>query len=272
MTTHRWIRWLTVFILGLGISLPAAARPWSEAAVEIDILDDSGRELRQFPVDSNHPRKSVTRAYVEAEREANYSIRVRNNTARRIGVVIAVDGRNIISGKSSQLSSNERMYILRPHATQTYDGWRSSGNQVHRFYFTDSADSYAENTFSDHSAMGVIAVAAYAERKTHSPAEIADAPALNRSKRQPQGYNANEGAAQPGTGFGDSHWSPSVRVEFDAEDWPLSKHFFKYEWRRTLCRMGIIRCQRPRPPSHNRFWPDDGWNDDYAPYPPGYRR
>jgi len=39
-------------------------------------------------------------------------IEVKNRLNRRVGLVIAVDGRNIISGTKSWLRNNERMYIL----------------------------------------------------------------------------------------------------------------------------------------------------------------
>ena len=50
--------------------------------------------------------------YVEAVKGDRYLIEVTNQTGRRIGVVIAVDGRNIISGKKSDLKRNEQMYII----------------------------------------------------------------------------------------------------------------------------------------------------------------
>lgn len=259
---------LLVALIGLSIALPAlAARPWmDDEPVEVELVDDQGRSLRQFPI-YEQSSNTVSRAYVEARQDENYSIRVRNNTSQRIGLVIAVDGRNIVSGKKSRLSRNERMYVLRPHATQVYDGWRSSKNKIHRFFFTDSADSYAEETFGDHSAMGVIAVAAYAERRHQARPEIAQSPQISRSKRSGQSYGMQDSAAEPGTGFGDSEWSPSVRVEFEAQNQPIAKHFLKYEWRETLCRKGIVHCRRPEP--RNRFWPEDNWDDGYAPYPPG---
>src|SRR4030065_981887 len=61
------------------------------------------------------------RAYVEAEKGERYGIRIRNNTGRRIGVVVAVDGRNIVSGEKSTLRKTERMYILGPDASADYD-------------------------------------------------------------------------------------------------------------------------------------------------------
>ena len=79
-------------------------------------------------------------------------------------MVIAIDGRNIISGKKSDLKNNEAMYIVDGNDYGEYDGWRTSGGRVHQFYFTDVAYSYAMRTFSDSSAMGVIAVAVYREK------------------------------------------------------------------------------------------------------------
>ena len=53
--------------------------------------------------------------YMEAVKGEKYSIEVTNRSDRNIGVVIAVDGRNIISGNKSDLKNNERMYIVSPH-------------------------------------------------------------------------------------------------------------------------------------------------------------
>jgi hypothetical protein len=120
--------------------------------VEIEIVDDWGRTFHQHPVSSGG---HTTRAYVEAKRGTNYSIRVSNNSEDRIGLVIAVDGRNIISGKKSHLHRSERKYVLGPYQTAEYEGWRTAKNRVSRFYFTDAAYSYAE-AFDDASAMGVL--------------------------------------------------------------------------------------------------------------------
>ncbi|MGA7105853.1 MAG: hypothetical protein WBX49_10955 [Candidatus Deferrimicrobiaceae bacterium] len=72
------------------------------------------------------------RAYVEAEKGERYGIRIRNNTGRRVGVVVAVDGRNIINGGKSYLRKSERMYILGPYESETYDGWRTARDTLCR--------------------------------------------------------------------------------------------------------------------------------------------
>ena len=233
--------------------------------VSIDIVSDrSHRELPEYPVEN---RGDTYRAYLEAERGEEYSIQVHNRSGERIGLVIAVDGRNIISGEQSHLRPNERMYILNPYQRATYRGWRSSKNHVNRFYFTDAPDSYA-GRWGDYSAMGVIAVAAYAEER---PRDYEDqytnrerAPSL-APRNAPQHKSAP--SADAGTGFGDREWSPSRRVEFDPMRKPFGRYFIKYEWRQNLCELGIVRC---RPDRHSRR-PNRMWDDDnrYAPYPPG---
>ena len=100
------------------------------------MVTERGPGLPLYPVASG--QANTFRAYVEAIRGERYSIRVRNHSPYRVGLVIAVDGRNIISGKKSFLQPQERMYILDPHGWGYYDGWRSSNNQVNTFYFTDA--------------------------------------------------------------------------------------------------------------------------------------
>ena len=221
--------------------------------VEIAVLSDTQTRLPLYTTGSSDP--NTYRAYVEAERGMRYSIRVWNNSSVRIGVVIAVDGRNIISGAKSNLAREERMYILNPRSSGNYEGWRTSSTQVNRFYFTDAPDSYS-GAWGDYSAMGVIAVAVFPEQR---PPQILYERRDN--KEMEKSRPASPRMAAPGTGFGEGVYSPSMRVEFEPEAFPAERYFFKYEWRDTLCRKGIIDCRQPR----NRFWNE---REDYAPYPP----
>ena len=67
-----------------------------------------------------------------------------------------------------------------------------------------------------------------------------------------------------GTGYGRDAYSPSRVVAFEPEDRTMEKIYIKYEWRETLCRLGVIRCAKPPCQPRNRFWNDYG----YAPPPP----
>jgi len=149
----------TITIVLLAVLL-CATNVWAGGvgnSVEVRIATDDGRTLPTYPV---LMRQGVCKVYAEAKKGDLYRIEVKNRLNRRIGLVIAVDGRNIISGGKSALQSHERMYILEPHGFGAFSGWRTAQDRVNRFYFTDAPESYAA-AFGDESAMGVIAVAVY---------------------------------------------------------------------------------------------------------------
>lgn len=264
-------------VLILAVIMVAAAAPtqphsgdrW-RGEVSIEVLSQSGNTFLAIPHQEFWKGGTrVLKKYLEARKGENYGIVIRNRTPERVGVVIAVDGRNIISGKKSNLSNNEEMYLVNGYGYARYDGWRTDKDTVHKFYFTDIADSYAMRTFGDSTSMGVIAVAVYRERERPKPQydyrrqeNAPAAPSEESSMRSKLGGGRDEAA---GTGFGDSQYSPVIRVVFEPDPNPIQKILVKYEWREVLCRKGILNClQEPG----NRLW--DG--DEYAPYPPGYPR
>lgn len=267
---------LTGFVFASLFSSACAAWWPSPDAVSMEIIDDHGQAFRQFDVTStNEP--STRRAYLEAVREKRYRILVHNHTGQRIGLVLAVDGRNIISGRRSNLLHHEPMYVLDPWQSETYEGWRTGDTRVHRFFFTGADDSYA-GAFGDKTAMGVIAVAAFAEKRSPRTEQ--------QYREKSRGYGggsvvppaAREGAAESlsdeaaaaGTGFGEDAYSRAVRVRFVPDRRAFARQFLKYEWRDALVRMGFIGAPKPS----NRFWPEFPGRASlpgYAPYPPARR-
>ncbi|WP_339133804.1 MAG: hypothetical protein WGN25_13740 [Candidatus Electrothrix sp. GW3-4] len=239
--------------------------------ISVEVVADQGYIFPAYPVSAS---PGTYRAYVQAEHNARYGLRIRNHTDKRIGLVVTVDGRNIISGKKSYLRNTERMYILGPYSVAVYRGWRTGRDEIHRFYFTEPGDSYA-SAWGDQTAMGVIAVAAFAEkpRPVRHPSVrprlySQEAAPVAPSNRQYKSKSADSADSSAGTGYGEGEYSSSVRVKFRPEPYALEKYFYKYEWHETLCRKQIISCSPayPRQPPSNRFWPDDG----YAPPPPRY--
>jgi hypothetical protein len=220
--------------------------------VTIQVIDDRGRSFYQLPLRDS---RDSYRAYMEAYPDATYALKVRNRSDQRIGLVITVDGRNIISGKRSDLLPNERMYILGPREEAVYSGWRTGKNKVNQFYFTDEGGSYAA-AWGDSSAMGVIAVAAYQEE---APVQLS---------RERESTSARKSAPRQrdnaGTGYGDEEYSPSTQVEFNPLRKAFAQYFIKYEWHESLCEKGVIKCRRD---SGNRFWKEDK-NGGFAPPPP----
>lgn len=247
------------------LALQVQARGFDREDVEIEVISDNRGSLREYPVDSYGHKQ---RSYIAVRDGEYYSIRVRNRTDERVGVVIAVDGRNIITGKKSWLKRDEAKYVLDPWETAEYEGWRTSRKRVNRFYFTDVDDSYADN-WGDHSAMGVIATAVFREKEyQRKPQHYSES---NKSRRLSSKSEMRSRSDSAGTGFGESEWSPSHKVKFKARKKPMFKKFIKYEWRKTLCRRGIISCRHDNDwDQHNRFWPDKHWNrkdDGFAPFP-----
>jgi hypothetical protein len=242
--------------------------------IDVTIVDEYGYRLPLYDADGNFKMK---KSYMQALQQQEYSIEVRNKTSRRVGFVVAVDGRNIITGKPSYLKSREKMYILNPHQVSTFRGWRSSNNIVNRFYFTDESQSYSA-AFNDYSAMGVIAVAAFFEKQPKNPPHNIRGTSKNRkpdystSSRNSKNPSAS---ASAGTGWGDSEHSPTTKVKFVAQKRAFTKHLIKYEWHDRLCEMDIIHCHNNNRYSSksskssdsrsNRLWND---NNGYAPPPP----
>ena len=254
--------------------IPAVACAHVEKAnvVDVRVLSDRGVEFAKY---RTYPRlrQEGSFFYVEAVKGDRYSIQVTNKSGRRIGVVIAVDGRNIINGKKSDLRQNEQMYIIGPYESNTFEGWRTAMDRTNRFYFTEASDSYAEKVFADASAMGTIALAVYREKfpevipYSERQSQMRDAPAAaappGRSESSAAGKLEKKKDEEAGTGFGETTYSPARAVHFDPEQGPAEKIVLKYEWRSELCKKEIIQCG-PK----NRLWPED-W--DFAPIPKDFR-
>ncbi|MFK7887763.1 MAG: hypothetical protein AB8G16_12965 [Gammaproteobacteria bacterium] len=253
-------------------TLGAQAGGVSNGLVDVDVVDDYGRSFPTFSTGQRHSQREH-RAYLEARPGEAYAIRVTNRSGGRVGLVIAVDGRNIISGRKSKLRSKEKMYVLGPWQSAVYRGWRTSRNRINEFYFTSDLDSYA-GAFGDFSAMGVVAVAAFEDRFAPQPHAYRDG--VRKSQPEARSHKHGDAASEraaPGTGFGDERYAPSYTVEFEPQSRTAGVTLIKYEWRETLCRMGVTRCGL----RENRFWPTTqyrGRHGDrgYAAYPPGYRQ
>ncbi len=278
----------TIAIVILAVVV-CAASAWAGGvgeSVEVRIMTDDGRILPTYPVKL---QPGVRKVYAEATKGDHYRIKVKNRLNRRVGLVIAVDGRNIISGMKSWLRNNERMYIIEPYGSGEFAGWRTAQDRINRFYFTDVPDSYAA-AFGDESAMGVITVAVYPEiqrcetpmplsrtapsaphgyegKATGSTNKADSAPAAREDsvKRMKEKDARSEQALESaGTGYGRGEYSPSQIVAFEPEKRAVETIYLKYEWRSTLCKLGVIECAKLPRHLPNRLWDSGG----YAPPPP----
>ncbi|MBF0501716.1 MAG: hypothetical protein HQM09_16375 [Candidatus Riflebacteria bacterium] len=173
---------------------------------------------------------------VQGER---YRIRITNLTRRRLGLVVAVDGRNILTGESSYGRPSEGLYILPAYGEGEFTGWRTSLDEVRRFYFTDAADSYASN-LGDNGRIGQITVTAFSEHENYprpEPNVMFDREKASGRSESAAPRASGSGIAReqsladkPGTGWGERDYSPVRATDFEPETVPAGRYFIRYEW------------------------------------------
>ena len=270
------MRSLKVAVLALAVVTPITAQamahrpypgdvpPGSLVDVEVEV-EGAERPLYAAPDGSG-------RLYFEARRGARYAIRLRNRSHERVGVVVQVDGLNVISGDrtaASWLGSNPgRMYVLDPWDQTDIKGWRTSLDEVRRFTFIEEERSYAARSGQANNKMGWVEITVYRERsravarpypwtpdfsgreRTQDEDARADggAPAAPRSSK-PAEKGAGAGAygestrrpeAQyPGTGWGQATDDRVVVVDFEPERTPAQRTTLRYEYASGLRALGI---------------------------------
>ena len=250
----------------------ATQAPGSLVGVSVEV-NGRGAPLYASPDGSD-------RWYLEARAGASYAVVLANRTGERLGVVLAVDGLNAISGERE----SGRMYVLGPWERTTIRGWRTSLSDVRRFTFVDERSSYAARTGKANSKMGWIEAAVYRERRRHvsrpwwdeeawrseereraaegAPAPVAPPAGEPPSGEPPAADDAADAKAEgmtagrsrthrdrgsfPGTGWGPRAEDPAVVVSFDPEERPADRVTLRYEYRSGLVALGVL--PRPWPP------------------------
>lgn len=215
--------------------------------VRVTVIGDERGPLSAYPAYRYEKYMPDSRLRITARRGERYSIRVTNTSRRRVALTISVDGLNIISGQRSYGSSSESMYVLNPGQTGDFAGWRSGMSHVQRFYFTSAGDSYA-GRLGQSDQLGLIKIVAWRERRP-----VVYLPYDSLRKSEAESKSLAESA--PGTGYGESSWSPVSETDFNPESYPGQTVEIKYEW------------------STPRYYDDDRDYDrprhDFAEPPPG---
>lgn len=224
------------------------------------------------------------RWYFQAFEGRNYSIVLRNNTGRRIGVLLTVDGLNVVNGEKSRMRPDEPMYVLGPWGSAEIAGWRTSLKQIRKFVFVDEAISYASRTGQANGDMGWIRVLSFEERRPwngitpdlrydNQPKPRSDnsgdsdrtrekraAPEAERApvpqSASPEGADRRAqsfsgGQSYPGTGWGQKDYDPVRRTDFTPARNATDRLVFRYEYASGLRALGIF------PPQRGRIWQRD---------------
>lgn len=203
------------------------------------------------------------RSYFQAFQGKNYSLVLTNQTNQRVGVLVAVDGLNVVNGEKTSLSNHESMYVLDPYESATIQGWRTSLNDVRRFVFVDEQRSYASRTGQANGDMGWIRVLAFREQTPIASrpkvraqekslldgyrGEAAPAPSGGdlRAQKSPSMLNqAPQSESVPGTGWGDHRFDPVSQTRFLAAANPTDQIVLRYEYESGLRALGIVPRQR----------------------------
>jgi hypothetical protein len=223
------------------------------------------------------------RFYFEARPGRRYSVTLASRGAERLGVVLTVDGLNVISGERDQ--GRGRMYVLDPWQRTTVRGWRTSLQEAREFTFVDEQLSYATRSGKANAKMGWIEAAVYRElhayepRPTRPDGRLEDAPAeresgdadaasgegRHKSSRsdEPPTTAPLAGAARsyPGTGWGQRTQDPVVLVSFEPESWAAESTTLRYEYRSALVALGVLPRRRP---ARDRLWERDHADSGFA--------
>jgi hypothetical protein len=232
------------------IHLRAAERQRFELSVIVD-----GAPAAEYPFRD--------KTYIEALRGQSFTLRLHNPMAERIAVALSVDGLNVIDAKRATAGKATK-WILAPGQTVEIPGWQVSGETSRRFFFTDTARSYAK-WIGDIRNVGTIEAVFFRE-KARAPQPMTREPkpysyreeprakdsapsAQERSSAAGEAGGAVEGGvpAPPSeadrfaaTGIGERTSFPVQWVSFDEDPVPAASVSLRYEYRRELIRLGVL--------------------------------
>lgn len=236
-------RMMWILLVFLGMTWPAFAAGFApepypmpvpdRGIVRLQIIGDTWGEL---PIHSTGwdeiGRYRGGSGVIYVAKGERYRLSITNLTGSRLGLVIAVDGRNILTGESSYGRPNEGLYVLSPYASGQFTGWRTNMREVRRFYFTDADDSYAAN-LGDAGRIGQITVTAFSEEPRYPQPEISLSE--DRAKASGRSESIRRDSYQapgPGTGWGERDYSPVRETTFEPESSPSARYVIRYEWTR----------------------------------------
>ena len=254
------------FVLALAaLCVAAACRPaTAREPVQMSIVDrDSGDWLPQY-----RHRGEDWIAGVPGHR---YGVRLTNTSARRVLVVLSVDGINAVSGQTASVA--QAGYVLAPWETAEIDGWRKSLDEVAQFVFTDLGDSYAARTGRPRN-VGVIGIAVFEEaRPAYNPPPLwrreAGAAARQAAPAAVESASADASAARQriGTGHGQREWSPVGTTDFErASTAPAQVVTIRYDDTSRLVALGIL----PHPHRHLHGDAPRAFPEGFVADPPGW--
>lgn len=100
--------------------------------------------------------------FVEGRPEQPYTLKLRNDSARRVLAVVSVDGLNVVDGQPC--TPQGRGYVIPAYSAVDIDGWRTSLSEVHRFKFEGKEQSYSKSATGETQNCGIISAKFFSEK------------------------------------------------------------------------------------------------------------
>lgn len=230
------------------------------------------------------------RHYIEAFENAEYELRIRNPSAWRVAVALAVDGLNTIDARHTS-AWDAHKWVIEPYGTIHVRGWQMSSENARRFYFTTERDSYAAK-LGQAANLGVISAVFFRERRPITVMPVTPSQSIPPSSKEDRtrapGANAESSRGEvardatrpkslPGypppddesaaTGIGRSVSNSVQWIKMDLEPRAIGEVTIRYEYRAALVRLGIIPRPYPRPDVLERREGAKGFEPRYCPQP-----
>lgn len=211
-------------------------------------LDFIIRPKGRSPADE-YPHRGQT--WIEGRAGSNYVIELQNHTYSPVMAVVSVDGLCVIDGKPASYESDG--FLIPAQGTTSVPGWMLNRQQAAEFVFGSKKHSYAAESGSDTSNVGVIGVAWFLQKEpiyTVQPLPFygaADIHQLGKSALRASGSIAASSMSigSVGTGFGQetSFNTTPVRFERNSNQPHVVQTIF-YDSADNLQKMGIRLKER----------------------------
>jgi len=250
------------------LAVPSTASTVQGASFTMEILVD-GTPLQEY--------RARGTTYIEAIRNAEYSIRLHNRSNRTIAVALAVDGLSSIDATSTSAAKAAK-WVLDPRQSITIEGWQTNQQQARRFFFTTEDASYGA-WLGKTENLGVIEAVVFREKVQQR--KVADSTARKRQAPRSAGAAApapmesSKDSGKPfdddfaATGIGRKVDNPVRRVRLQLEKDPSAQVRIRYEYRPQLVELGVLPPP-PLPYPLDRREQARGFSD-FCPVPPSGR-
>lgn len=193
----------------------------------------NGHPLPEYPHDKG--------TFVEGRIGSKYELVFRNQTSRRVLVVLSVDGLSVMNGKEATV--HDSGYVVDAYGTLPVPGWRLDKDSVAQFHFGQIDNAYASR-MGKRTNIGVIGAAVFHEKIPEPMFALLDT--LDSPTRSFRGGSPRKmGGGRIGTEFGERVQHRVREVEFDREDNPIERIIIRYDAAAELMKLGVDVSKQP---------------------------